>query len=51
MKIRLVDADLFHVDRQKHGHTNMTKLVVDFRNLAKAPKNLHLARISSNPFL
>ena len=35
MKIRPVGAELFHADRQ----TDMTKLIVAFRNFAKAPKN------------
>jgi len=33
MKIRLVEAELLHED----GRTDMTKLIVAFRNLAKAP--------------
>ena len=35
VKIRSVGAELFHADRQ----TYMTKLIVAFRNFAKAPKN------------
>ena len=35
MKIRPVGAELFHADRR----TYMTKLIVAFRNFAKAPKN------------
>ena len=34
MKIRPVGAKLFHVD----GWTDMKKLIVAFRNFAKAPK-------------
>jgi hypothetical protein len=34
IKIRPVAAELFHSDRQ----TNMTKLIVTFRNCAKAPE-------------
>ena len=34
MKILPVGAELFHVDRR----TEMTKLIVSFRNFAKAPK-------------
>jgi hypothetical protein len=34
MKIHLVGAELFHVDRQ----TDMTKLTVDFHNFANMPK-------------
>jgi hypothetical protein len=35
MKIRPLGAELFHAD----GQTDMTKLIVAFRNFAKAPKN------------
>jgi hypothetical protein len=35
MKIRVIGAELFHAD----GRTDMTKLIVAFRNFAKAPKN------------
>ena len=35
MKIRPVGAELLHEDRR----TDMTKLIVAFRNIAKAPKN------------
>jgi len=35
MKIRSVRAELFHVDRR----TDMTMLIVDFRNFAIASKN------------
>jgi hypothetical protein len=34
MKIRPVGAELFHAD----GQTDMTKLIVAFRNFANAPK-------------
>jgi hypothetical protein len=34
MKIRLVLAEFFHADRR----TDMTKLIVAFRDFAKAPK-------------
>ena len=36
MKIRTAGAQLFHAD----GQTDMTKLIVTFRNFANAPKNL-----------
>jgi hypothetical protein len=36
MKIRPVGAELFHADRQ----TDMTKLIVAFHNVAKAPKSV-----------
>jgi hypothetical protein len=35
MKIRPVGAEVFHAD----GRTDMTKLIVAFRNFARAPKN------------
>ena len=35
MKIRLMGAELFHAD----GQTDMTKLIVAFRNFAKAPRH------------
>jgi hypothetical protein len=35
MKIRLVGAELLHMG----GWTDTSKLIVDFRNFAKAPKN------------
>jgi hypothetical protein len=42
MKVCPVGAELFHsdgqTDRETDGRTDMTKLVVDFRNFAKAPK-------------
>ena len=39
MKIRPVGAEMFHADgRTDTGRHDMTKLIVDFRNLAKAPK-------------
>jgi hypothetical protein len=44
MKIRRVGAELFHEDGQTDGRTggqiDMTKLIVAFRNFAKAPKGL-----------
>jgi hypothetical protein len=41
MKIRPVGAELFHADRR----TDMTKLIVAFRNCANVPKNLHFQAI------
>jgi hypothetical protein len=35
MKIRPEEAELFHTERRR---TDMTKLIVAFRNFAKAPK-------------
>ena len=39
-------AELLHADRRTVGLTDMMKLIVAFRNLAKAPKNEH--RIPEN---
>ena len=43
MKICTVENELFHVDgqkdRQPKGRTDMTKLIVSFRNFANATKN------------
>jgi hypothetical protein len=36
MKIRLLEAEICHADRQ----IDKTKLIVAFRNFAKAPKNI-----------
>ena len=38
MKIRPVGAELFYADGRADGQTDMTKLIVDFRNFSKAPK-------------
>ena len=35
MKIRPVEAEFFNADRR----TDMTKLIIAFRNFTKAPKN------------
>jgi hypothetical protein len=40
MKIRPAGAELFHADGRTDGQTDMTKLVVAFRNIANAPKNV-----------
>jgi len=37
MKIRSVGGELFLTDRRMDGRTDMTKLVVAFRNFANAP--------------
>jgi len=39
MKILPVGAELFHAFQQTDGRTDMTKLIVAFRNFAKAPNN------------
>jgi hypothetical protein len=44
-KIRSVGAELFHADRgtdgRMDGRTDMTKLIVAFRNFTNAPKKAH----------
>ena len=40
VKIRPVGAELFHSDRRIDGQTNMTKLIVTFRNFANAPNKM-----------
>jgi len=37
MKIRPVGAQSFHADKQTNRKTDMTKLVIAFRNFATAP--------------
>ena len=55
-KIRLVEAELFHVDgwmdgwmdgrtdRQRDGRTDMANLTLAFRNFANAPKSRSLRK-------
>jgi len=38
IKIRPVGAKLFYADERADGQTDMTKLIVAFRNFANAPK-------------
>jgi hypothetical protein len=38
MKIRRVEAELFHADVQKEGQTDMTKLIVGFQHFVNAAK-------------
>jgi hypothetical protein len=40
MKIRPVRAELFRADGQTERQTNVSKLVVAFRNFANAPKTV-----------
>jgi len=46
MKIPPVETELFHAARrvngQTDGQTDMTKVIVAFRNFANAPKRLQL---------
>jgi len=39
MKIRSVGVDLFHADGRTDGQTDMTKVIVGFRNFPNAPKS------------
>jgi len=39
VKIRPVGAYLIHADGWTERHTDMTKLIIAFRNFANAPKN------------
>jgi hypothetical protein len=39
MKVRPVGSELFHADGRTDTRTNMTKLIVVFRDFAKEPKN------------
>jgi hypothetical protein len=39
-KIRPVGAELFHAGWRTDGRTDMTKLIVAFRNFANAPRNM-----------
>ena len=42
MNIRPVGAELFHADGRTDGRTDMTKLIVAFRNFVKEPKNHYI---------
>jgi len=39
MKIRLVGVQLIRAAGGKEGQTNMTKIIIAFRNFANEPKN------------
>jgi len=45
MKIRPVGAELFHAN----GQTDMTELIVTFRNFASVPKNRKLCETTRSP--
>jgi hypothetical protein len=45
MKIRPVEAELFHADRQTDEQTYMKKLIVAFCKFAKAPENVIIYRM------
>ena len=40
MKIRPVEAELFHADRWTDGRTDMTMITIAFRNFLKAPNQI-----------
>jgi hypothetical protein len=42
LKIRQMEAELFHVHRQTDGQTGMTKIIVVFRNFVNAPTNVSI---------
>ena len=42
MKIRPVGDELFHADRGTDGRTDVTKLMVAFRNFSNASKNVYV---------
>jgi hypothetical protein len=45
MKLLSVGAELFHEDGRTNRRTDMTKLIVAFRNFASAPKNATLHEV------
>jgi hypothetical protein len=46
MKIRPVEAELFHADELEDRRTDMTNLIVAIRNLANTPKNIYTLSFS-----
>jgi hypothetical protein len=46
MKIHVVGAELFHAGVRTDRWTNMTKLIIAFRNFANAPDNGSLGLMS-----
>ena len=46
MKIPVVGAELFHVDQETDGRTDMTELIIAFRTFANAPKISMLGSIA-----
>jgi hypothetical protein len=49
MEIRPVEAKSFSTGRHMDGRTDMTKLIVSFRNFAIAPKNEHFSQVTNYP--
>jgi hypothetical protein len=45
MKIRPLGAELFHAEGRTDGPTDMTKLMVPFRNFVSVPKNVRICQI------
>jgi len=45
MKTRLVVAELFNPDGRVDTRTNMTKLIVAFRNFQTAPRNIQHVKL------
>jgi hypothetical protein len=45
IKLFSVGAELFHEDGRTDRRTDMTKLIVAFRNFASAPKNATLHKV------
>jgi len=39
MKLSPVEAELYHADKRTDGRTDMTQVIVAFRNFVNAPKN------------
>jgi hypothetical protein len=46
MNIRPLGAELFHVDSKR---TDMTELIVAFRNFANAPKIVYIFHVDKQP--
>jgi hypothetical protein len=47
MKIRRVWAELLHVDGRTDGQTDMTRLIVAFRNFARASNEQNTRRLDT----
>ena len=46
MKLSPVEAEMFHADRRKDGQTDMTQLIVAYRNFLNAPKMISVGHSS-----
>jgi hypothetical protein len=49
MKVLVVDAKYFHADGRTDRQTDMTRLIVAFRNFAKTSKNFDGTMCNINP--